>query len=332
MNHDHHKEEEHDHDHDHADDHGHEQGHPHGHGHALAGGKRGLLIALGITLLMMVAEIIGGILSNSLALLSDAGHMFTDTLALALSFFAMKFAELPATDRKTFGFYRLEILAALVNGTVLILISLYIMYEAYLRMAEPPAVQGGLMLVVAIIGLVVNIAGALVLVKHHATSLNIRGAFLHIIGDAVSSVGVIIGGIVIAYTGWYLIDPLLSMLIALGIIAGAVGLVRESVNVLLESAPSHLNVATLASEIAAIEGVREAYHIHVWTITSGVYALSAHVVIDDRMVSDSRTLLDRIRTLLSDRFKILHSTIQLECERCEATGACQLPSDVRNNR
>ncbi|MDH4164075.1 MAG: cation diffusion facilitator family transporter [Nitrospirota bacterium] len=329
MVYEHHEENVHDHyGHDHADEHG----HPHGLSHASIGGKRGLLIALGITLLMMVAEIIGGVLSNSLALLSDAGHMFTDTLALALSFFAMKFAELPATDRKTFGFYRLEIIAALVNGTVLMLISLYIIYEAYMRIASPPEVQGGLMLVVAIIGLVVNIAGALVLVKHHKTSLNIRGAFLHIIGDAVSSVGVIIGGVVITYTGWYLIDPILSMLIAVGIIAGAVGLVSESVNVLLESAPSHLNVATLAVEIAAIQGVREAYHIHVWTITSGVHALSAHVVIDDQMVSDSRVVLDNIRTLLSDRFRILHSTIQMECRRCDDEGVCSLPTDIKNSR
>lgn len=281
---------------------------------------------------MMIAEVIGGILSNSLALLSDAGHMFTDTLALTLSFFAMKFAELPATDRKTFGFYRLEILAALINGTILIFISLYIIYEAYQRLFNPPEVQGGLMLIVAIIGLVVNIAGASVLMKHHETSLNIRGAFLHIIGDAVSSVGVIIGGIVIAYTGWFLIDPILSMLIALGIIAGAIGLVTESVNVLLESAPSHLNLAAVASEVGAVRGVREAYHIHVWTITSGVYALSAHVVIDDQMVSDSRTLLEEIRTLLSQRFKIQHSTIQLECERCDLSGVCSLPTEIKNNR
>jgi len=327
MTHQNHEEEVHAH-HEHAHNHDHALGH----GHAVSGGKRGLLIALSITLLMMVAEIIGGIMSNSLALLSDAGHMFTDTLALALSFFAMKFAELPATDRRTFGFYRLEILAALINGTVLILISLYIIYEAYLRMSDPPEVQGKLMLIIAIIGLVVNIVGALVLVKHHDTNLNIRGAFLHIIGDAVSSVGVIIGGVIIAYTGWYLIDPILSMLIALGIIAGAIGLVTESVNVLLESAPSHLDVSVLAKEIGAIKGVREAYHIHVWTITSGVYALSAHVVIDDQMVSDSRSLLDTIRTLLSDRFKILHSTIQLECERCDVAGTCPLPMNARNNR
>ena len=281
---------------------------------------------------MMIAEIIGGILSNSLALLSDAGHMFTDTLALALSFFAMKFAEMPATEKKTFGFYRLEILAALLNGVTLVLISLYIIYEAYQRILNPQPVAGTLMLVVAVIGLAANIIGALFLMKHHETNLNIRGAFLHIIGDAVSSVGVIIGGVIILYTGWFLIDPILSILIALGIIAGAVGLVSESVSVLLESAPSHINIATVAEEIAKIDGVREAYHVHVWTITSGVYALSAHVIIDDQPVSGSRVLLDAIRQRLTERFKIMHSTIQLECERCDESGSCSLPADVKSHR
>jgi cobalt-zinc-cadmium efflux system protein len=290
------------------------------------------LFALGITLFMMIAEIVGGVLSNSLALLSDAGHMFTDTLALALSFFAMKFAEMPATEKKTFGFYRLEIIAALLNGITLVLISLYIMYEAYQRILNPQPVAGTLMLIVAVIGLIVNIVGALFLVKHHETNLNIRGAFLHIIGDAISSVGVIIGGIVILYTGWYLIDPILSILIALGIIAGAIGLVSESVSILLESAPSHINIAAVAGEIAKIDGVREAYHVHVWTITSGVYALSAHVIIDDRPVSGSRVLLDAITQRLTDRFKIMHSTIQLECERCDEGGSCSLPADVKKHR
>jgi len=315
-------------------DHDHEHGHAHGHVHAdgSAGGRKGLLIALTITLFMMIAEIIGGILSNSLALLSDAGHMFTDTLALALSFFAMKFAGMPATEKKTFGFYRLEILAALLNGITLVIISLYIMYEAYQRILNPQPVAGTLMLVVAVIGLIVNIIGALFLMKHHETNLNIRGAFLHIIGDAISSVGVIIGGIIILYTGWYLIDPILSILIALGIIAGAIGLVSESVSILLESAPSHINIAAVAEEIARVNGVREAYHVHVWTITSGVYALSAHVIIDDRPVSGSRELLDAIRQRLTDRFKIMHSTIQLECERCDESGSCSLPADIKNHR
>jgi cobalt-zinc-cadmium efflux system protein len=310
--------------HRHDDHHGHEE-HGHDHGRDNGGGRRGLLIALSITALMMVAEVIGGILSNSLALLSDAGHMLTDALALALSFFAMKFATLPATEKKTFGFYRLEILAALANGVTLVLISAYIIYEAYLRIRRPEQVEGTLMLVVAVIGLVANVLGALFLVKHHETNLNIRGAFLHIVGDAVSSVAVIVGAVVISFTGWYLIDPLLSILIAIGIIVGAGGLVMESVHILLESAPSHINIASVRDEISGVKGVREAYHIHVWTITSGVYALSAHVVIDDQLVSRSREVLDEVRSRLAKKFKVLHSTIQLECERCDARGACSLP-------
>jgi cobalt-zinc-cadmium efflux system protein len=319
----HHHSDIHDHDHEH-DDHGLRQ--------VPAGGKKDILIALSITLLMMVAEAIGGLLANSLALLSDAGHMLTDNLALLLSFFAMTFASLPATDRKTYGFYRLEILAAFVNGIVLVLISLYIMYQAYLRMIHPQPVQGMLMLVIASIGLVANIIGALVLFKHSHASLNIRGAYLHIVGDALSSVGVVVGGVIILYTGWYLIDPILSVLISLVIIYGSWSLVKESVNILLESAPAHISIDTIAAEIAKIKGVREAYHIHVWTITSGVYALSAHVLIDDQLVSGSRELLDSIRGLLADRFKVLHSTIQLECERCDAMGLCSLPGAVRSSR
>jgi cobalt-zinc-cadmium efflux system protein len=316
----------------------HQVQHDHGHGHehglipAGAAGRRGLLIALSITVIMMVAEIVGGILANSLALLSDAGHMFTDSLALGLSFFAMKFSEIPATDKRTFGFYRLEILAALLNGVTLVLVSLYILYEAYLRLMTPQQVQGKLMLIVAVIGLVANVLGALFLMKHHETNLNIRGAFLHIIGDAVSSVGVIIGGVVIALTGWYLIDPILSILIALAIIVGSVGLVTESVNILLESVPSHINIATVAQAVASVPGVREAYHIHVWSITSGVHALSAHVIIDDQLVSDSRTVLDAVRAMLAEKFRILHSTIQLECSRCDEGGTCSLPADVKSVR
>lgn len=312
--------------------------HDHGNGHdhhkhvlsAAAGGKRDLLVALAITVLMMVAEIVGGLISNSLALLSDAGHMFTDNLALLLSFFAMKFAAMPATGRKTFGFYRLEILAAFVNGIVLVLISFYIMYEAYLRILHPEPVAGTLMLVIAAIGLVANIIGAIVLNKHSSTSLNIRGAYLHILGDALSSVAVVIGGFIILYTGWYLVDPLLSILISLVIIYGAWALVKESVNILLESVPSHINIDTVSSEIRKIEGVRDVYHIHVWTITSGVYAMSAHVIIDDQMVSLNRELLDRISVVVADKFKVMHSTIQIECEKCDLSAVCCLPVNVRN--
>ena len=310
----------------------HDHDHDHAHGRGQEGGKRDLLIALSITVIMMVVEVIGGILSNSLALLSDAGHMLTDNLALLLSFFAMTFASMPATDRRTFGFYRLEILAALINGIVLVLVSLYIVYEAYLRIVHPQPVAGTLMLIVAMIGLVANVIGAFVLMKHSHASLNIRGAYLHILGDALSSVGVVIGGGIILYTGWYLIDPLLSILISLVIVYGAWALVKESVSILLESVPAHINIETISTEIQKIRGVREAYHIHVWTITSGVYAMSGHVLIEDQLVSGSKDVLERIRALLADKFKIEHSTIQLECDRCDLSMACSLPVNVKNSR
>jgi cobalt-zinc-cadmium efflux system protein len=321
----------HEHDDNHNRDRAHGHRHNHGIGHAV-GERHDLLIALAITLLMMIVEVIGGFISNSLALLSDAGHMLTDNLALLLSFVAMKFAAMPATDRRTFGFYRLEILAALINGIILVLISLYIVYEAYLRIRNPQPVTGTLMLVVATIGLVANIIGAVVLARHSSTSLNVRGAYLHILGDALSSIGVVIGGIIILYTGWYLVDPLLSILISLVIIYGAWSLVKESVSILLESVPAHINIETLSAEIQKIEGVREAYHIHVWTITSGVYAMSAHVLIEDQLVSGSKDVLDRIRALLADKFKIEHSTIQLECDKCDLSMACSLPISVQNSR
>jgi cobalt-zinc-cadmium efflux system protein len=318
------------HDHDHDHDHGHD--HAFGLHQAPEGGqKKDLLIALSITVLRMVVEVIGGLLSNSLALLSDAGHMLTDNLALLLSFFALKFAAMPATERKTFGFYRLEILAALLNGIALVLLSLYIMYQAYQRMIHPQPVAGTLMLIVALIGLAANVIGALFLFKHSHANLNIRGAYLHIVGDALSSIGVVIGGIIILYTGWYLIDPILSIMISLVIIYGSWSLVRESVNILLESVPAHINIETVAMELAKVKGVREAYHIHVWTITSGVYALSAHVLIDDQPVSGCRNIVDEIKDLLSDKFNVLHSTIQLECDKCELGQMCSLPSRANGN-
>jgi cobalt-zinc-cadmium efflux system protein len=320
----------------HHNDHNHDHDHGHDHHHGLEagtspGGKQGLLIALTITVLMMVVEIAGGLISNSLALLSDAGHMFTDNLALLLSFFAIKFASMPATERKTFGFYRLEILAAFVNGVVLVLMSFYLMYEAYQRILHPQPVAGILMLVVAAVGLAANIIGAFVLNRHSHASLNIRGAYLHILGDALSSVGVVIGGVIILKTGWYLVDPLLSVLISFVIIYSAWTLVREAVNVLLESVPAHINIAALTEEIEKIEGVREAYHIHVWTITSGVYAMSGHVLIDDQMVSRNRDLIDRISEVLARKYKVMHSTIQIECERCELSPVCALPSANRQS-
>jgi cobalt-zinc-cadmium efflux system protein len=325
TSHDHTSHDEHDHDHDH--DHGHDHaGHSHGSVRASSSGQRDLLIALGITFGMMVAEVVGGLLSNSLALLSDAGHMLADNIALLLSFFALKFATRPATERKTFGFYRLEILAALLNGVVLVLLSIYIIYEAYQRILHPEPVHGMMMLIVAAIGLVANIVGAGLLMKHSHANLNIRGAYLHIVGDALSSIGVVIGGILILTKGWDIVDPVLSIMISFVIIYGSWALVKESVDILLESVPKHVQVGAVEESINTVPGVREAYHIHVWTLTSGVYALSAHVLIDDQLVSGCRNIVDDIRAMLAAKFNILHSTIQIECDRCSAGGlACSLP-------
>ncbi len=286
--------------------------------------QRHLLIALFVTGTIMVAEVIGGLLSNSLALLSDAGHMLMDILALLLSFFALRFATRPATERQTFGFYRLEILAALINGTVLLGLSLFIFYEAYQRFIEPREIKGLLMLGVAAIGLGANIISALVLRAGSHKSLNVKGAFLHVIGDLLSSVGVIIGGTIILLTGWGRVDAIISFVIGGIILIGAYNLVMESVHILLESTPKDVDLSEVIRGAKAIEGVRDLHHVHLWTITSGIYALSAHVLIEDQMTSRSSQILEDVNTFLRDRFHIDHTTIQFECETCQTDFVCRL--------
>jgi cobalt-zinc-cadmium efflux system protein len=294
------------------------------HARLAASHQRNLLIALVITGVIMVAEAIGGLLSNSLALLSDAGHMLMDVLALLLSFFAVRFATRPATEKQTFGFYRLEILAALINGTVLLILSLYIFYEAYQRFIEPREINGILMLSVAIIGLGANIASALVLKSGSHESLNVRGAFLHVLGDLLSSVGVIVGGAIILLSGWKRVDSIISFIIGAIILIGAYKLVMESVHILLESTPKDIDLSEVVEGVKGLEGVRDLHHIHLWTITSGIYALSAHILIEDQMTSRSSQILEDINRLLRERFNIDHTTIQFECEACEMDFVCRL--------
>ena len=210
--------------------------------HLTSESSRPLKITLGIVLVVMGAEVVGGILSNSLALLGDAGHMFVDALALGLALFAITIAKRPATPTKTFGYHRLEIMAALVNGIILILVALYIFYEAYQRFLDPPPVQAPLMLLVATFGLTANLAGILLLRKASHGNLNIKAAFWHIFGDTISSVGVIIGGVIIAVAGWYIVDPIIAVFIGGIILWGAVRIVRESVDILLEAVPRHIQV------------------------------------------------------------------------------------------
>jgi cobalt-zinc-cadmium efflux system protein len=272
--------------------------------------QRLILIVLVMTFTCMIAEAAGGYFSNSLALLSDAGHMFTDVAALALSLFAVRFASRPATPRKTYGFYRLEILAALANGVTLIVISLLICYEAYQRFIKPEEVEGVTLLLISILGLIVNIVSAYLLSKAHQGSLNVRGALLHVLGDLFGSIAAIAAGVLIIWRGWVWADPLFSVIISFLIIFSSWRLVADAVNILLEATPSHINAASVEEAIRKVEGVHDVHDLHIWTITSDRHALTAHVVVND--ARDSYRVLRELREMLSDRFALSHSTIQIE--------------------
>lgn len=263
----------------------------------------------------MIAEALGGWWTGSLALLADAGHMLTDVAALALALLAVWFSSRPATPQKTFGYYRLEILAALVNGVALIIISLFIFYEAYQRWFAPPIIESRLMIVVAVGGLCVNLFSAWLLHGDHEEDLNVRGAWLHIMGDALGSVGAIVAGILMSLYGWYAADPLFSVLIGLLIIWSSWSIIRESTNVLLEGTPAHINLASVEGAIRETTGVEDVHDLHIWTITSGREALSAHVV--HAQATSQSELLKELRTKLHDRFGVDHLTIQMETEDFE---------------
>ena len=288
----------------------------HGHAHAHAGSRaersrRRLFTVLVLTALYMLAEAAGGWWTGSLALLADAGHMLTDVAALALALAAVWFGARPATSHKTFGYYRLEILAAFTNGVALAALSLYILYEAYARWSQPPEIaRGGALIVVAAGGLAVNLFSAWLLHGDHEDDLNVRGVWLHIMGDALGSVGVIVAGALIYFYGWHRADPLFSALIGLLIIYSSWGLIREATNVLLEGTPSHINLASVEGEIRAAGGVEGVHDLHVWTITSGREALSAHVIHAPQV--SQAGLLKELRTRLHERFGIDHLTIQME--------------------
>jgi cobalt-zinc-cadmium efflux system protein len=286
----------------------------HSHGRAAAGRRR-LIIVLALTALYMVAEAVGGWLTGSLALLADAGHMLADVAALTLALVAVWFASRPATPRKTFGYYRLEILAALVNGVALVLISLLIIYEAYHRWVEPQAVKSGAMMVIALGGLIVNGICAYLLHGHHHEDLNVRGAWLHVMGDALGSVGAIIAGALMFFYGWYAADPLFSAVISLLIVWSSWNLIRESTNVLLEGTPAHINLRAVEEAILKTEGVEDVHDLHIWTITSGREALSAHVIHLNNVSPPE--LLSELRNKLHTLFGVDHLTIQMETPEFE---------------
>lgn len=258
----------------------------------------------------MIAEAVGGWLANSLALLADAGHMLTDAGALTLTLGAIWFASRPATERKTYGYYRTEILAAFINAVTLVLLSIWVIYEAYQRWNSPPEVKGIQLTLVAVGGLTVNLFCAWLLHSSHKDDLNMRGAWLHVIGDALGSVTAIGAGILIISFGWMWADAVSSVLISLIIIYGSWHLIRETINVLLEGTPAHINIVSVETAILETEGVNAVHDLHIWTITSGLEALSAHVCHNDSIVQAE--LLKRLRQRLHDEFGIDHLTIQME--------------------
>lgn len=258
----------------------------------------------------MIAEFVGGWLTNSLALIADAGHMLTDVAALSLTLAAIWFASRPATAEKTFGYYRLEILAAFINGIALVLLSLFVIYEAYERFYTKPEVAGAELTAIAVGGLFINLLAAYLLHSDDKHDLNMRGAWLHVMGDALGSVAAIVAGILIYAFGWVWADAVTSILISAIIIFSAWNLIKESVNVLLEGTPAHINLKAVEETIRATEFVADVHDLHVWTITSGMDALSVHII-HQKEVSQAE-LLKTLRTKLHDEFGIDHLTIQME--------------------
>jgi cobalt-zinc-cadmium efflux system protein len=303
-------------------------GHDKNHDHSKLSRTGRLKIALAITAVYMVAEAVGGYLTNSLALIADAGHMLTDVAALTLTLTAIWFATRPATAKKTFGYYRLEILAAFVNGIALVLISLWVIYEAYGRWQSPPQIDGLNLTIIAVGGLVVNIIAAKLLHHGHHHDLNMRGAWLHVMGDLLGSATAIVAGVLVVVFGCLWADAVCSVLISLIIIFGAWRLISDSVNVLLEGTPRHIDLAAVESTILETEGVAGVHDLHVWTISSGMDALSAHIN-HDAAISHSG-LLTHVRERLHEHFGIEHLTIQMESTGrepeavfvCETGGKC----------
>jgi cobalt-zinc-cadmium efflux system protein len=285
--------------------------HAHTHGGLLEGGRRRLLFVLVLTAAYMFAEAAGGWATGSLALLADAGHMLADAAALGLALVAAWFGARPATPSKTYGYYRLEILAAFANGVVLVLVSLRILVEAYGRWSHPPELErGGLMVTIAAGGLLVNLVCAWALHGERARDLNVRGAWLHVLGDALGSVGAIAAGVLVTLFGWYGADPLFSALIALLIVWSSWNLIREATNILLEGTPAHINLAAVEDAILDTAGVEAVHDLHVWTIKSGREALSAHVIHAHDVAQPE--LLRSLRARLREQFGVDHLTIQME--------------------
>ena len=289
---------------------------PHEHeGGAAHGRARALALVLGLTALLAVVEVVGGIFTDSLALLADAGHMLSDASSAGLALFAVWLAGRPATPERSFGYKRAEILAALANGVALVVVALWILVEAYRRFDDPPEVLGGWMLAVALGGLAVNLAAAWILLRSERHSLNVQAALRHVLADLLGSLGVIAAAVLILTTGWKQADPLVSAAIALLVLASSWGVLRDSVSILLEAAPRGIDANEVEGAIVAAPGVVSVHDLHVWTITSGFPALSAHVLVGEG--EDCHARRRELEALLSRRFRIDHTTLQVEHAQAE---------------
>jgi cobalt-zinc-cadmium efflux system protein len=295
--------------HQHSDDHD----HPHGigHSHAADASVPALRLTLILTAVLLVIEVIGGVISNSIALLADAGHMLTDVAAVGLALFVAWFSRQPGTPEKTYGYLRWEILAAFINGSTLLLISAWILWEAVTRLRVPQQVQGGLMLIVATAGLVVNIIAARILANSSSRNLNTRGAYLHVLGDLLATAGTIAAAILIQLTGWVTADPIASILTTVLIMSGAWRLVRESVEILLESTPAHIPLPAVRGQLEAIPGIESVHDLHVWAVTPAVVAMSAHCIV--REPEKHQHVLEHVHDAML-LLGIEHVTVQLERE------------------
>lgn len=305
-----------DHNHTHEHNHtGHAHGHSHAHGHTHShapADRKGLLIALIITGGIMLLEFFGGLVTGSLALLSDSGHMLSDTASLALSLVAMIFAVRPASAKNTYGFYRFEIMAALFNGVTLFVISGFIMWEAFQRIGSPPEVASGTMMIIAAVGLLANLVSAWSLMRKSSghENINIRSAYLHIVSDALGSVGALLAGLVMSLFSWYLADPIISVVVALLILRSAWGVVKQAFHILMEGAPHSVDSGAVSSTLLGIDGVLDVHDLHIWSITSGLDALSGHLLIEDSR--SHQDILQQAVKLIEQQYGIRHVTLQVE--------------------
>ncbi len=280
--------------------------------------ERRLWLALAIASIITTVEFFGGIVSQSLALVSDSGHILTDVFTIGLSILTIRLARRPHTSKRTFGYHRAEIFASLLNGSSLIIIAVLIIYGAVRRFLEPSAVQGTLVITIASLALIGNLIMTRLFVGTWKASLNIKGVFLHAIGDILSSSGVIVGGLVVIFFGYTRIDPVIAVLIGFLILRNAFGLVRESTDVLMEATPRHLGLEAITKTILGINGVKGVHDLHVWTITSGLYALSGHVTVGAEKIEEGSKIIEEVSKRLRDSFGIEHVTLQLERESLES--------------